>query len=146
LSTPEGEWFRARNITKAEIIKDIIIPSKGAITIKTTILITQARITDPHPALATAAPTNPPTSVWDELDGRPYHHVRRFQDIAAKSAAAITVRLITSGLMTPFPIVAATLRGKIRNATKLKNAAIPTAAIGERTLVETTVAIEFAES
>jgi hypothetical protein len=33
-----------------------------------------------------------------------------------------------------------------RNATKLKKAAIQTAAKGERTFVETTVAIEFAES
>ena len=48
--------------------------------------------------------------------------------------------------MTPFPMVVATFRGKIRNATKLKNAAIPTAAKGERTFVETTVAIELAES
>jgi hypothetical protein len=40
----------------------------------------------------------------------------------------------------------ATFRGKIRNATKLKNDAIATAATGDRTLVETTVAIEFAES
>jgi len=36
--------------------------------------------------------------------------------------------------------------GKIRNATKLKVAASPTAANGDKTYVETTVAIEFAES
>jgi hypothetical protein len=40
----------------------------------------------------------------------------------------------------------ATLSGKIRKATKLKVAARPTAAIGDKTFVETTVAIEFAES
>jgi hypothetical protein len=38
------------------------------------------------------------------------------------------------------------LKGKIRKATKLKNAAMLTAATGERTFVETIVAIEFAES
>jgi len=48
--------------------------------------------------------------------------------------------------MTPLPIVVATLRGKIRKARKLNVAARPTAAIGERTFVETTVAIELAES
>ncbi len=80
---------------------------------------------------------------WREVHS---HHVIRFHVIAATSAAAITVRLITSGLITPFPIVVATLSGKIRNAIKLKKAAITTAAKGERTFVETTVAIEFAES
>jgi hypothetical protein len=40
----------------------------------------------------------------------------------------------------------ATLRGKITNAMKLKKEAMQTAAKGERTFVETTVAIEFAES
>jgi hypothetical protein len=43
-------------------------------------------------------------------------------------------------------MVVATLRGKIRNARKLKIAAIATAANGDSTLVETTVAIELAES
>jgi hypothetical protein len=146
LSTFEGEDFFAKNITIPEIMNDITIPSKGAITIKITILITPAKITELHPALATAAPTKPPTRVCDELEGKPYHQVRRFQVIAATKAAAITVRLIASGLITPFPIVAATFKGKIRKATKLKNAAIPTAATGESTFVDTTVAIELAES
>jgi hypothetical protein len=48
--------------------------------------------------------------------------------------------------MTPLPIVVATLSGKIRKARKLNVAASPTAASGERTFVETTVAIELAES
>ena len=48
--------------------------------------------------------------------------------------------------MTPVPIVVATLQGKIRHARKLNVAARTTAESGERTFVETTVAIEFAES
>jgi hypothetical protein len=48
--------------------------------------------------------------------------------------------------MMPLPIVLATCRPKKRNAIKLKKAAQITAALGDRTLVETTVAIEFAES
>ena len=43
-------------------------------------------------------------------------------------------------------MVAPTLSGKIRNATKLKNAAQITAACGLSTRVETTVAIELAAS
>src|SRR5262249_31915880 len=46
----------------------------------------------------------------------------------------------------PLPIVLATCRPKIRNATKLKNAAHTTACRGESTRVETTVAIELAAS
>ena len=36
-----------------------------------------------NPACAIAAPAKPPIKVWDEEDGIPYHHVRRFQQIAA---------------------------------------------------------------
>jgi len=61
-------------------------------------------------------------------------------------AAAITVRLITSGSTTPFPIVVATLSGKTRNAIKLNVAANPTADKGDKTFVDTTVAMELAES
>jgi hypothetical protein len=109
-------------------------------------LITPAKTTDPNPYPATAAPTNPPTRVCDELDGKPIHHVIRFQMIAAVTAAAINSRVIISGFITPLPMVLATFRGKTKNATKLKVAASPTAAMGDRTFVETTVAIEFAES
>ena len=101
---------------------------------------------DPAPACTKAAPTRPPTRVWDELEGRPHHQVIRFQIIAATSAADITVKLRTSGFTTPLPIVCATLRGKTVNAMKLKKAAMITAATGESTFVDTTVAIEFAES
>jgi hypothetical protein len=84
--------------------------------------------------------------VCEELDGRPNHQVTRFHIIAAINADAITVRLITSGLITLLPIVCATFKGKMTNAIKLKKAAILTAAIGDNTFVETTVAIELAES
>jgi len=113
---------------------------------KATILITPPVIIDPGPELTRAAPTNPPTRVCEELDGNPHHQVSKFHIIAATRAAPITVRFRTSGSTTPLPIVVATLSGKTVNAIKLKNAAIETAARGERTFVETTVAIEFAES
>ena len=114
--------------------------------INRTILRTPLKITVSKPELATAAPIKPPTRVCEELDGKPHHQVRRFQVIAAIRAAPITLRLITSGSTTPFAIVEETLRWKTRNAIKLKNAAIETAASGERTFVETTHAIELAES
>jgi hypothetical protein len=70
----------------------------------------------------------------------------RFQIIAAVTAAAIKFSVKISGFIIPLPIVVATLSGKIRNARKLKVAARNTADIGDRTFVDTTVAIEFAES
>jgi hypothetical protein len=58
---------------------------------------------------------------------------------------------ITSGVTTltsimPLPMVLATAVPTAQSATKLKKAAQATAASGDRTLVPTTVAIEFAES
>lgn len=61
-------------------------------------------------------------------------------------AAAMVDKLMTSGFTIPFPMVVATVRGKIKKAMKLKKAAHQTAAKGESTLVETIVAIEFAQS
>jgi hypothetical protein len=129
-----------------EIVNPNIIPSRGDITMNARILITPLVIIEPGPELTNAAPTNPPTRVCEELEGNPHHHVIRFHIIAATSAAPITVRFNTSGSTTPFPMVVATLRGKTVNAIKLKKAAIETAARGESTFVETTVAMEFAES
>ena len=48
--------------------------------------------------------------------------------------------------ISPEPIVFATAVPNTNAATKLKNAAQTTATSGDRTRVETTVAIEFAES
>ncbi len=44
----------------------------------------------PVPVFATTAPTMPPISACDELDGMPYHHVTRFQKIAPINAPNTT--------------------------------------------------------
>ena len=111
-----------------------------------TILTTPPITIELIPELAVAAPTSPPTRVCDELDGNPHHQVIKFHPMAAISAAAITVRFITSVLTTPLPMVVATFKGKIRKATKLKVDANITAEKGDNTFVETTVAMELAES
>jgi hypothetical protein len=133
-------------MTRDEMKNDIIIPNTGATTIKITILSSPAKTTELRPAPAIAAPTSPPTSVCDELEGNPHHHVRRFHVIAATRAAAITVRFTTLGSTFFTLIVLATCNGKTIIATKLNVAASKTAENGDKTLVETTVAIEFAES
>ena len=76
----------------------------------------------------------------------PYHQVSKFQKIAANKPEKITGRVIKS-LYTVLLIEFATAWSlKIQKANTLKNAAQSTACKGVRTLVETMVAMEFAES
>ena len=76
----------------------------------------------------------------------PKYQVMRFQAIAPSSPPSTTSELTTVMSMRPEPIVFATAVPKRNAATKLKNAAQKTATSGESTRVDTTVAIEFAES
>src|SRR5258706_3392074 len=85
-------------------------------------------------------------SAWDEEDGSPHHHVRRFHVIAPTSAERIRVGSTILGSMIPLTIVCATFVSSANAATKLKNAAQTTARFGVRTRVPTTVAMEFAAS
>ena len=113
---------------------------------KATVLSTPASTSLPAPALATAAPTMPPISACEELDGMPYHQVSRFQLMAPISAPKTTYWSTTSASTMPLPTVAATFSWNTKIATTLKNAAKSTAVCGLSTPVETTVAIEFAAS
>ena len=97
-------------------------------------------------ALASAAPAKPPISACDDDDGRPHHHVSRFHTIAPSSVAEDHVLRHDLGRDALGDVPRDTCVGNTRNATKLKNAAHTTAARGESTRVETTVAIEFAAS
>jgi hypothetical protein len=82
----------------------------------------------------------------EELVGRPKYHVMISQRQAPIKVAKITWVSITDTSIMPFPMVLATWRPKNRKAIKLKKAAHMTARRGERTRVETMVAMEFAES
>ena len=104
------------------------------------------RINDPSPALITAAPAKPPMRAWDELVGRPQYQVMRFQTMAPINAAKTTAWSTTLDSTTPLPTVVATLTPKPNAAMKLKNAAQATACMGDRTRVDTTVAMELAAS
>src|SRR5258708_3849050 len=124
----------------------ITSPIIGDSTMNSAILVTPAEITAAGPALAMAAPAYPPTSAWDDDDGRPHHQVSRFQMIAPIRPARISDGVTTAGSTIPLPMVLATCAPKIRKATKLKKPAIATAACGDSTRVLTTVAIELAAS
>src|SRR5204862_7093749 len=60
------------------------------------------------PAAANAAPTTPPISACDELDGSPTYQVMRFHEIAPMSPAKTTVGVIAPELTTSEATVAAT--------------------------------------
>src|SRR5579884_2684073 len=60
------------------------------------------------PAEASVAPHRPPISACDELDGRPNHHVIRFQTIAPSNAAMIVSDVTNFVSTNPPEIVFAT--------------------------------------
>jgi hypothetical protein len=72
--------------------------------------------------------------------------VIRFQEIAPISPPRMTFDVTTFTSINPFPIVLATAVPNAKAAAKLKKAAQKTARKGLRTRVDTTVAIELAES
>src|SRR5881397_2121054 len=145
-STRPG-WVSLKIHTVASIIaKPTVSPITGASTMKTPILIRPAPMSDPNPALATAAPANPPINACDELVGNPQYHVIRSQTMAPTSPARIIHWSTTFDSTTPLPTVLATCTPKPKAATKLKKAAHTTACSGVSTRVETTVAMELAAS
>src|SRR5437867_999595 len=120
-------------------------PMTGASGMNSTILRKLPTLTIDHPALATPAPTNPPMRACDDEVGSPKNHVITSQAIAPNSAPNRTASLTADGLMV-LPMVLATATPNTRNATKLNEAAHITANRGDSTRVDTTVAIELAES
>jgi len=110
----------------------MIIPVTGATTIKIAVAPTTPPRTASQPNAATNAPANPPISVCDDEEGIPYHQVIKFQAIAESSPAKIIGSGLAEGCVnsscTTLAMVFATLWSlKMKNATKLKNAAQTTA-------------------
>lgn len=81
----------------------------------------------PRPAFAVPAPTGPPTSAWELLDGMPASQVSTFHTMAPISAPNTTWASMAPASTMPVPRVATTLRSNTRNATKLNAAAQNTA-------------------
>src|SRR5690554_1810689 len=99
------------------------------------------------PAATSAAPIRPPISACEDDDGRPNHQVIRFQMIPPSSAQRMSCEptSTTPASMMPVAMVWATAV-PASAPSRFMNAAMPTACIGESTLVATTVAIELAVS
>ena len=104
-------------------------------------------ITALPPAAARVAPTTPPISAWEELDGSPKYQVMTFQVIAPISppntiAGACST---TFGSTIPLATVAATF-SETNAPTKLRSDAIAIAIRGGTARVEIDVATTFAVS
>jgi hypothetical protein len=97
------------------------------------------------PSATNAAPTIPPISACDELDGSPKYQVRRFQAIAPTRPANTMVNVMASPFTTSFATVAAT-SSEMNAPTKLSSAASVTATRGGAARVEIAVATTFAVS
>src|SRR5580698_9609598 len=102
-------------------------PNSGESTMKAPVVKSPGHTIELSPALATPAPTSPPISACELLEGMPYHQVTRFQEMAPTRAPKITCASITSADTMPTPTVRATWTPKTRNAMKLKKAAQITA-------------------
>ena len=94
----------------------------------------------------TAAPISPPTSAWDELEGRPNHKVKRFHAIAAMSAAITTEIWISSLFNKSLPMVVATATPKRNGPMNSAMAAIVSAFRPEQRSEAITVATTLAQS
>ena len=97
------------------------------------------------PLAAIIAPTTPPISACEELEGRPKYHVARFHVLAPIRPAKTIGIVIAPALTMPVPIVAATL-SEMNAPAKFKIAASVTATRGERARVEIEVATTLAVS
>src|SRR6185437_7213991 len=99
----------------------------------------------PAPAAAQAAPTRPPISACDELEGRPSDQVTRFHAIAPSSAANTTLVVVAEADTIPLAIVVATL-SEMNAPTKLSTAEYVTAMRGRIARVEIEAATALAVS
>src|SRR5919112_315649 len=97
------------------------------------------------PSATNAAPTTPPISACDELDGRPSHQVARFHAIAPIRPANTAVVVIAPASTMPLATVAATF-SEMNAPAKFRMADIATAVRGDIARVDTEVAIAFAVS
>ena len=97
------------------------------------------------PAVAIAAPTTPERIAWLEDVGRPRYQVSMSHTIAAIRAEIIVICVMHEASTRPAPTVLATAV-PVNAPTMFKTAAMDTATFGDKTLVDTDVAIAFAVS
>ncbi len=104
-----------------------------------------AALTPLPPTAASIAPTTPPISACDELDGSPNIQVIRFHVIAPISPANAIISVTWPVEMMPVAIVAATFN-EMKAPAKFRTAAIAIALRGDSARVEIEAATAFAVS
>src|SRR3954451_14552095 len=97
------------------------------------------------PSAATAEPTTPPISAWEELEGSPKYQVTRFQAIAPINPAKTIVGVIAAASTTSLATVAAT-EIEMNAPAKFNSEATAIATCGRAAPVEIEVATTFAVS
>ena len=107
------------------------MPMKGAKKMKAAIFSIISSWMEPHPLAMIADPAKPPISVWEDEEGIPFHHVNKFQAMAANTPAKIMGKVMYSSI-TVFDTVLAMPKPPItylaiKKATKLNAAAHSTA-------------------
>src|SRR2546423_10306054 len=111
----------------------------------TILCATPCQSTPRSPDWTSAAPTRPPISACEELDGKPNHQFNRFQAIAPTRAATRVCMVARLASMIPFATLFAT--AVVTNApARFATAATNTATRGVTARVPTDVAIAFAVS
>ena len=83
-------------------------PTSGDSTMASSVLDNPLHTAAESPALAIPAPTSPPISACELLEGIPKPQVIRFQTMAPMRAAKITCASMMAGSMIPVPMVLAT--------------------------------------
>src|ERR671924_2156189 len=112
---------------------------------RTTLCARPCHWTPVDPDWTSAAPTRPPISACEELEGRPNHQVMRFQAIAPATAASTVLSFARPVSMIPLPTVFAT--AVVTNApARFAPEATATAIRGDIARVDTEVATAFAVS
>src|SRR5579862_4660645 len=111
-----------------------------------TLLTSACHLTPELPTAASSAPTTPPISACDELEGSPKYHVMRFHTMAPASPAKAIVSVTLPAETIPPATVAATL-SEMKAPAKFSTEAIAMAARGESARVEmeeaTTLAVSW---
>src|SRR3972149_1893934 len=120
-------------------------PKSGAMPTAETIFPNTGQIMTSLPEVAMPAPTNPATKPCVRLMGMPWRVAPTAQMTIAAVPAITMLIFMASELTMPLPMVMATAV-PVAAPRKLKKAAMPIAARGERTRVPITVAIALAAS
>src|SRR6187399_3351580 len=95
--TLPGDDLRNSHVVPIMMVIAINMPNNGETKMNATVVQIFSAPSTAKPPLVTPAPSNPPTSACDELEGKPNHQVSKFQKMAPPSAPNINAVSTTLG-------------------------------------------------